>query len=65
MQTIRPATPEDVPLILSFIRERALYERKSDAVQATEADLLRDGFGSNAYFHCLRAEADGERVTHG
>ncbi len=37
---IRPATEEDVPLILSFIRELAGYERLSHEVSATE-DLLR------------------------
>ncbi len=38
---IRPATEEDVPLILSFIRELAGYERLSHEVSATE-DLLRE-----------------------
>ena len=42
---IRPATPADVPIILRFIRELADYERALDAVIATEADLLRDGWG--------------------
>ena len=42
---LRPATPADVPLILRFIRELAAYEREPDAVIATEADLLRDGWG--------------------
>ncbi len=37
---IRPATEEDVPLILSFVRELAGYERLSHEVSATE-DLLR------------------------
>lgn len=60
MQTIRPATVADIPLILTFIRELALYEREPDAVKATEADILRDGFGPNPYFHCLIAEFDGE-----
>jgi GNAT superfamily N-acetyltransferase len=45
MLMIRPATPADVPTILRFIRELALYEREPNAVTATEADLLRDGFG--------------------
>ena len=43
---IRPATEEDVPLILSFIRELAGYERLSHEVSATE-DLLRESlFGA-------------------
>src|ERR1700722_17590703 len=54
--TIRPATPADVPQILTFIRELALYEREPDAVLATEADLLRDGFGLTKVFNCLIAE---------
>lgn len=44
MLNIRPATPADVPTILHFIRELAIFEREPDAVVATEADLLRDGF---------------------
>jgi GNAT superfamily N-acetyltransferase len=56
--TIRNAVPEDVPLILEFIRGLAIYEREPDAVTATEADLLRDGFGPEPYFHCLIAEQD-------
>ncbi len=44
MLRIRPANPADVPIILRFIRELATYERAFDQVQATEADLLRDGF---------------------
>ncbi len=44
MLNIRPATPADVPIMLRFIRELATYEREPDAVIATGADLLRDGF---------------------
>ncbi|HEY4009259.1 MAG TPA: GNAT family N-acetyltransferase [Acidobacteriaceae bacterium] len=44
MLTIRDATPADVPTMLRFIHELAHYEREPDAVVATEADLLRDGF---------------------
>jgi GNAT superfamily N-acetyltransferase len=44
MLNIRPATPADIPTMLRFIHELATYEREPDAVIATEADLLRDGF---------------------
>jgi GNAT superfamily N-acetyltransferase len=59
MLTLRPATPSDVPHILAFIRELAAYEREPDAVLATEADLLRDGFTEPRRFHSLIAEWDG------
>lgn len=42
---LRPATPADVPVILGFIRELAEYERALHEVRASEADLLRDGWG--------------------
>jgi len=57
--TIRTATPADVPEILAFIRALADYERAPDAVVATEADLLRDGFGPTPYFGCLIADFEG------
>lgn len=57
--TIRKAVPGDVPLILDFIRALATYEREPDAVTATEADLLRDGFGPGPYYQCLIGEWDG------
>jgi len=57
---IRNATEADVPEILSLIRALAAYERAPDAVKATEADLREHGFGPNAYFQCLMAEADGQ-----
>jgi GNAT superfamily N-acetyltransferase len=60
MLHIRPAVPADVPLILSFVRELAEYEREPEAVVATEDDLLRDGFGAQPRFHCAIAEWDRE-----
>ena len=72
MLRLRPAVPTDVSVILRFIRELAEYEREPDAVVATEADLLRDGFGlapdgvtilipeRPAKFRCVIAEWDGE-----
>ncbi len=59
---LRPATAADVPTMLRFIRELAEYEREPDAVLATEADLLRDGFTEPARFKAIIAEWDGEAV---
>jgi len=56
MLHLRPANPSDVPVILELIRELAIYEREPDAVIATEADLLRDGFGERPAFQVLLAE---------
>jgi GNAT superfamily N-acetyltransferase len=61
--TLRPATPADIPQILAFIRDLATYEREPHAVHATEADLLRDGFGPTPRFHCLIAEQQAEAQT--
>ena len=56
---IREATEEDVPLILSLIRELAEYEKLSDEVVATE-DGLRDSlFGERRYAEVLIAEHGG------
>ena len=57
--TIRTATAADVAQILNFIRALAVYEREPDAVTATEAGLLRDGFGPSPFYFCLIAEHDG------
>jgi GNAT superfamily N-acetyltransferase len=68
---IRPATPADAASILGLIRELADYEHEPNAVVATEADLLRDGWGLAAdgatpllpagplRFVALMAELDG------
>jgi GNAT superfamily N-acetyltransferase len=56
---IRDATPADVPIILGFVRDLARFEREPDAVKASEADLLRDGFGSERRFEARIASLDG------
>jgi GNAT superfamily N-acetyltransferase len=42
---IRPATPEDIPLVLAFVRELAEYEHLSHLVSVTEARLRESLFG--------------------
>ena len=44
--SIRPATPDDVPLILELIRELAVYERLAHQVVADEQQLLDTLFGA-------------------
>src|SRR5260370_32154292 len=60
MLSIRNAVASDVPLILTFSRGLAEYEREPNAVVATEEDLLRDGFGPEPKFRCLIAEWDSK-----
>jgi GNAT superfamily N-acetyltransferase len=60
MLSIRPATAADAALILDFIRGLAEYEREPKAVIATEADLVRHGFGPEPKYRCLIAEWDGK-----
>jgi GNAT superfamily N-acetyltransferase len=58
--SIRNATGEDVPLILSFIHELAEYEKLSHEVSATE-ELLRDAlFGERPAAEVLIGESDGQ-----
>ena len=52
---IRFASAADVPVLLRLIRDLATYERAPDAVVATEADLLRHGFGPQPRFEALLA----------
>jgi len=60
--SIRLAERADAATIHRLIRELAAYESLLDEVKATEADILRDGFGERRYFECLLAELDGEAV---
>jgi GNAT superfamily N-acetyltransferase len=61
---IRAATREDVPLLRALIRELAAYEKKAHKAVATEADLLRDGFGPRQKFRALIAEWEGETAGY-
>ena len=65
MYSIRPATPADIPLILDLVQALAVYEREPNAVKATAADLLRDGFGEHPRFECLIAESSEDAQPAG
>ena len=56
---VREASEADVPLILSFIRELAEYEKLSREVVATEEDLRANLFGERPFAEVLIAERDG------
>ncbi len=57
---IRNAGESDIPTILKLIHALAEYEREPDAVRIGEAELRRDGFGSQPLFECMIAEEDDE-----
>ncbi|HQX92790.1 MAG TPA: N-acetyltransferase, partial [Thermomonas sp.] len=57
---IRPATPDDVPLIRQLIVELAEYERMRDAAVATDAQLREQLFGAQPAAEVLIGEVDGQ-----
>ena len=54
MLSIRPGTPNDVPLLKAFFQEFAAYERLSTVI--SEEQLRQDGFGAQPKFRVLIAE---------
>jgi GNAT superfamily N-acetyltransferase len=56
---IRPATADDVPLVLSFVRQLADYEKLSHMVAATEEGLREALFGAQPGAEVLLAFAEG------
>lgn len=59
---IRPATPEDVPIIATLIRELAEYEKLAHEVVLHEEDLREHLFGARRYIEVVLAEEDGAVV---
>ena len=60
--TIRPAKRADAPLILSFIRELAAYEKLAHEVVADEAAIAETLFGSTPCAEVVIAEIAEEPV---
>ena len=61
---IAPATPDDIPIILSLIRELAEYEKLLDSMQATEESLRRDLFGRHPAAEVLMGRLNGTPVGY-
>ena len=59
---IRPATPADVPTIVTLIRALAEYERLPFEVVMDEAKLNEHLFGPRPYAEAMMAEAEGKSV---
>jgi len=60
--SIRRAAPADVPAVLAFIRELAVYEHLEHEVVATEADVHAALFGPRPYAEVALACLDAEPV---
>jgi len=60
--TVRPAAEHEVPEVLRFIRELAVYERLEHEVVATEAALRAALFGPRPYAEVAFACLDGTPV---
>ncbi len=57
--TIRPATRDDIPTILHFVRELAIYEKAEHEMQSTSAHLERTMFCENpAVFGLICLDGD-------
>jgi GNAT superfamily N-acetyltransferase len=57
--TFRDATPEDVPLLLTLIRELAAFEREPHAVKMTQAELEDALFAPHPAAHAVVVDIDG------
>ena len=60
--SIRAARPGEAPLVFSFVRELAEYEKLTHEVDATEAMLDAALFGANPRVFCEFAEWEGQPV---
>ena len=61
--TVRFATRADLPVIVSLIRELAVYERLEHLATATPERLEPQLFGAKPACECLIGEQDGEPVA--
>ncbi|MBS9462758.1 GNAT family N-acetyltransferase [Flagellimonas sp. 389] len=59
---IREAKEGDMGQVLALVQELADFEKESNAVEVTKADLIKDGFGDKKLFHCFVAEKNDKIV---
>lgn len=59
---IRKGKKEDLPQVLSLIKELAIYEKAPSEVTVTIKELENDGFGSQAIFSFFVAETENKIV---
>lgn len=59
---IRPATEQDIELILHFVRELAIYEKAEEEAKATPEHIRRTLFCANPAVFGLICEVDGKAV---
>lgn len=57
---VRTARPDDVPSLVSLVRELATYERAADQVRIDAVALNAALFTTSPKAHCLVVDADGE-----
>ncbi|MCC6689901.1 MAG: GNAT family N-acetyltransferase [Bacteroidia bacterium] len=59
---IRNGFKEDLPAVLSLIKELAEYEKEPHEVVVSLQEMEHDGFGENPVFRFFVAEADGRII---
>lgn len=59
---LRKAEPSDMKAVLSLIKELAAFENEPEAVEITEKQLRKDGFGKAPSFEAIVAEMQGTVV---
>ena len=59
---LREAKKSDMNAVLLLIKELAVFEKEADAVELTEKDLIRDGFGTEPAFKVFVADENKEII---
>ena len=62
--TVRPASPQDVPLLLALFKELAEYEHLEHELRATEQLLSEALFGTHPAAEALIAERDSQTAGY-